>query len=67
MSPVGMMGSEGFAYMLEHVPGCYLLIGNGMEGHGGGTVHNPGHDFNDATLPVGASIWARLVERFLPL
>lgn len=67
MSPVGMMGSEDFAYMLEQVPGCYLLIGNGMEGHGGCTVHNPGYDFNDAALPVGASIWARLVERFLPL
>jgi hippurate hydrolase len=25
-------------------------------------VHNPGYDFNDAALPLGASFFARLVE-----
>jgi hippurate hydrolase len=29
-------------------------------------LHNPGYDFNDETLPHGASYWARLVERLLP-
>ena len=28
-------------------------------------VHNPGYDFNDASLPVGAAYWALLAERFL--
>ncbi len=29
-------------------------------------IHNPGYDFNDAILPLGASYWARLAETVLP-
>ena len=57
-------GSEDFAFMLEQVPGCYLLIGNG-DGEGACMVHNPGYDFNDGNLPIGAAYWALLAERFL--
>ncbi|MEQ6291910.1 M20 aminoacylase family protein [Vogesella sp. GCM10023246] len=59
-----LMGSEDFAYMLQERPGCYLRIGNG-EGEDGCMVHNPGYDFNDHNLPIGAAYWARLAERFL--
>jgi hippurate hydrolase len=58
------MASEDFAYMLEHRPGAYIQIGNG-DGEGGCEVHNPGYDFNDAALPLGASLFARLVEKRL--
>ena len=59
-------GSEDFAFMLERVPGSYLLIGNG-DGDSAGAcmVHNPGYDFNDANLPIGAAYWALLAQRFL--
>ncbi len=71
-----LTGSEDFAFMLERVPGSYLLIGNGLGGQGGQggdgspassacMVHNPGYDFNDANLAVGAAYWVRLAERFL--
>ncbi|MBU6259486.1 MAG: amidohydrolase [Burkholderiales bacterium] len=64
-----LTGSEDFAFMLERVPGCYLLIGNGdgSDGHraGGCMVHNPGFDFHDANIAVGAAYWALLAERFL--
>ncbi len=60
-----LSGSEDFAFMLEKVPGCYLLIGNGA-GEGSCMVHNPGYDFNDEILVTGASYWAHLVERYLP-
>ena len=68
-----LTGSEDFAFMLERVPGSYLLIGNGLGEQGGDDspaasacmVHNPGYDFNDANLPVGAAYWVRLAERFL--
>jgi hippurate hydrolase len=50
--------------MLEEVPGCYLLIGNGDDAHSR-PVHNSGYDFNDAALPLGASFFARVVEREL--
>jgi hippurate hydrolase len=58
------MGSEDFAFMLQAKPGCYVWIGNGP-GEGGCSLHNPGYDFNDEILPIGASYWARLIERSL--
>ncbi|MGP1681078.1 MAG: amidohydrolase, partial [Giesbergeria sp.] len=58
-NPALIMASEDFSYMLEKVPGCYINIGNG---EGACEVHNPGYDFNDAALPLGASFFARLVE-----
>ncbi|HEY3911067.1 MAG TPA: M20 aminoacylase family protein [Stellaceae bacterium] len=63
-----VMASEDFSYMLEQRPGAYIQIGNGdgADGTGGGCeVHNPGYDFNDAALPLGASLFARLVEKKL--
>ncbi|NDP64708.1 M20 aminoacylase family protein [Polaromonas sp.] len=61
-----LSGSEDFSFMLERVPGSYLLIGNG-DGDSAGAcmVHNPGYDFNDANLPVGAAYWVLLAQRFL--
>jgi len=59
-----VMASEDFAIMLKSVPGAYIQIGNG-EGEGGCEVHNPNYDFNDAALPFGASLFARLVEKRL--
>ena len=63
------MGAEDFSYYLQHVPGCYFLIGNGdgthrVGGHGLGpcTLHNPSYDFNDDLIPLGGSMWVRLVE-----
>lgn len=61
---VPLTGSEDFAFLLQQCPGCYLIIGNG-DGEGGCMVHNPGYDFNDACLPLGASYWVKLAERFL--
>jgi hippurate hydrolase len=59
-------GSEDFAFMLERVPGSYLLIGNGDgDSHGACMVHNPGYDFNDGNVAVGAAYWVLLAERFL--
>ncbi len=59
------MGGEDFAFMLQKKPGAYIFIGNGS-GAGDCFLHNPHYDFNDQVLPLGASYWARLVERTLP-
>ncbi len=63
------MGAEDFSYYLQKIPGCYFLIGNGdgthrVGGHGLGpcTLHNPSYDFNDELIPLGGSMWVRLVE-----
>lgn len=58
--------SEDFAQMLNAKPGCYLLIGNGTDGHCGKPLHNPGYDFNDEVLETGAAYWVRLTENCLP-
>ncbi|WP_444666134.1 M20 aminoacylase family protein [Cereibacter changlensis] len=57
------MGSEDFAYMLEARPGAYLFMGIGP----GAGLHHPAYDFNDEAAPIGASFFARLVERAQPL
>jgi amidohydrolase len=67
------MGAEDFSYMLLDKPGAYFMIGNGTGEHhaegaghglGGCALHNPHYDFNDQLIPVGATLWARLVERW---
>lgn len=58
------MVSEDFAFMLEHVPGCYFMLGNG-DGPEDRMLHDPHYDFNDRLLVEGAVIWSRLAETCL--
>ncbi|MDN5786816.1 M20 aminoacylase family protein [Pseudorhodobacter sp.] len=57
------MGSEDFSYMLEARPGAYLFMGIGD----GAGLHHPAYNFNDDAAPIGASFFAKLVERAQPL
>jgi len=66
------MGAEDFSFFLQHKPGCYFLLGNGegqhrLGGHGAGPcmLHSPSYDFNDALIPVGASVWIQLARAWL--
>jgi amidohydrolase len=66
------MGAEDFAYMLQGKPGAYFVIGNGdgahrEGGHGLGPcmLHNTSYDFNDHLIPLGATLWITLVQRWL--
>jgi amidohydrolase len=59
------MGGEDFSFMLQACPGNYIMLGGGR-GPGEPALHNPGYDFNDAILPLGASYWAMLAEEMLP-
>ncbi len=51
-------GSEDFADMLQAVPGAYFTIGH----EGDVPLHNPGFLLDDGILPLGASLFARIVE-----
>jgi hippurate hydrolase len=62
-APPPAMGAEDFAYLLERRPGSYIFMGSGRPE---APLHSPQYDFNDEALTVGASYWARLVERLLP-
>ncbi|MET4580028.1 M20 aminoacylase family protein [Ottowia thiooxydans] len=65
------MGAEDFAFMLQAVPGCYLMLGNGLGQAGDAKtvcgLHNPAYDFNDEVAPVGAAYWVSLVNNCMPL
>ena len=57
------MGAEDFSFMLQVKPGAYLRLGQG--GEGSCFLHNSRYDFNDEVLPLGAALFASLVERSL--
>ena len=52
------MGAEDFSFMLQAKPGAFIFVGNGDTAG----LHNPAYDFNDAALPIGASLYARIAE-----
>jgi hippurate hydrolase len=67
-----VMGAEDFAHMLRVKPGCYAFIGNGDGGHrlpdhgpGPCIIHNTSFDFNDEIIPIGASYFVRLAQKWL--
>ena len=71
------MTAEDFSFFLQAKPGAYFVIGNGDGRHrlayggdaqadnlGPCTLHNPHYDFNDELIPLGGSLWIRLVEKW---
>lgn len=67
-----VMPSEDFAFLAGETPSAFMFLGAGDgsyrdAGHGNGpcALHNPSYDFDDNLIPVGASIFARLAERYL--
>ena len=55
------MGSEDFADMLMSAPGAYAWLGMTP----GAGVHNPAYAFDDSVLPLGAALFAGIVEKRL--
>lgn len=64
--PEPTMGGEDFSFMLQARPGAYVWLGQGG-GPSSCFLHNPGYDFNDAVIPLGAGYLAALAEDALPL
>ncbi|OCJ13259.1 amidohydrolase [Rhizobium sp. AC44/96] len=56
-----LMGSEDFSFLLEKVPGAYVLIGNGDSAG----LHTTKYDFNDAILERGSLYFYRLAKDHL--
>ena len=57
------MGAEDFSYMLQQKEGAYIWLGAGKDSP---RLHSSLYDFNDELLPMGASLWVRMVEAKLP-
>ncbi len=65
------MGGEDFGAYLKEKSGAFIFVGqakpndkNSPHNHG---LHSPFYDFNNDIIPIGASLFARIVERSLPL
>jgi metal-dependent amidase/aminoacylase/carboxypeptidase family protein len=55
------MWGEDFAFYLEHVPGCFFVLG--VQPHDRDSypmLHNPQYDFTDAAVPVGIRMMVEL-------
>ncbi|TRC76384.1 amidohydrolase [Mesorhizobium sp. WSM4310] len=57
-----MTASEDFARFLDHVPGCFVFLGNG---EASAPLHNSSYDFNDDGLVFGASFHAAIARQRL--
>jgi amidohydrolase len=61
VSDVMSMVSEDMAYMMDTIPGCYLLIGSNDPERGlDAPHHNPFFDFSEEVLPYCAAVLAAL-------
>ncbi|CAN7665937.1 MULTISPECIES: M20 aminoacylase family protein [Rhizobium/Agrobacterium group] len=56
------MAAEDFAFMLQEQPGCYFWLGAGRSSGENPGLHSSKYDFNDAVLPLAATMWVSLVQ-----
>jgi len=64
IDPPPDMGAEDFGFMMEQRPGCLFMLGQDEPGNSP-LLHDPGYDFNDRLLPIGAKLWVKLVNQRL--
>jgi hippurate hydrolase len=55
-----LMVSEDFSYMLENCRGAFFFLGQGGE-----FCHHPNYQFDDAIMPLGATIFCEVVRERL--
>src|SRR5204862_2556796 len=52
------LGGDDFAWYLQDAPGCYVFIGEGVEGRDPYGWHDAGYDLDERSLPVGSAVLA---------
>jgi amidohydrolase len=57
--PKASMGSEDFAFYLQHVPGAMARLGCQSDSCGGSPLHTPTFDIDEQALQIGAKVMAR--------
>ena len=61
-----IMASEDFGVLASHVPGCLVLLGNGIDPGAGGTpLHSHDYRFNDDILGAGTDFYTQVVRDVL--
>jgi len=63
--PVPSLGGEDFSFMLCKRPGAYIHLGTADSEHCHG-LHSAHFDFNDAAIPIGGALLARIAELSMP-
>ncbi len=53
-----IMASEDFAFLLEHVPGCFFFVGQD-----GPFPHHPAYVFDPDVIPQGARVFVELIHQ----
>ncbi|UIJ38247.1 amidohydrolase [Desulfobaculum bizertense] len=53
------MGSEDYAFFMEHTKGCFVWVGNGENSP---LLHNSKYDFNDEAMLTAASLFIELIH-----
>ena len=57
------MASEDFGAFARVIPACFIFLGNGSEGQGGGIpLHSRDYEFNDEALESGIRFYVELIE-----
>ena len=67
-APNPLTGSEDFSYVLEQVPGAFIMVGACPPGTDAATApynHSAEAVFDDAVLPEGTALYAELAQRRL--
>ncbi|MDA7977622.1 MAG: amidohydrolase [Pirellulales bacterium] len=62
--PRPSMGSEDFAFYLEHAPGCMFRLGCASPEVGSAGLHSANFDIDERALAIGAKILAETVIRW---
>ena len=57
--------SEDFAHFATNQPGCFMLMGNGVDGSHSQPLHAADYNFNDEALVHGVKFWTSLVKQQL--
>lgn len=66
-TPHPSMGSEDFAFYLQHKPGCFVRFGARKTGWEPLPLHSPAFDVDEEVLPIGAAFFdhvARSAQNF---
>ena len=60
------MVSEDMAYLMQDIPGCFILVGSADAERGlNSPHHHPHFDFDEAALPLGAALMAAAAVELL--
>lgn len=56
------LGGDDFAWYLQRVPGCYVFLGEGVQGRDPYGWHDAAYDLDERSLPIGSALLAAIAQ-----